>query len=421
MWLFAPVFPVGAGESSLILFGFGIAFDGSSFIVPLFSLIRRREIAEARKLIPISMTKKTGIGIVGCGNISGIYCQAGQKFDNIQVVACADLDLARAQSRAEEFQIPKACSVEDLLADPTVDIVVNLTIPAVHGTVAMKALDAGKSVYNEKPLTVAREDAEKLIAAARAKGLRVGCAPDTFLGSGLQTCRKLVDDGWIGTPVGASAFMLSHGPEAWHPDPEFFYKIGGGPMFDMGPYYLTALTSIIGPVKEISGATRISFPQRMIGSKPKFGQMMEVEIPTHVTGLLEFESGAIGTITTSFDSWGTKCPYIEIYGSAATLLLPDPNTFGGDVFIKRSGQKDWAQVPLAFPYAENSRGIGVADMAAAMESGRPHRASGEMALHVLDIMHTIHDAAKAGRRLALKSTMTRPDGFPIGLVPGKVE
>lgn len=363
---------------------------------------------------------KTKLGIIGSGNISGIYCQAGTKLRNIEVVACADIDMARAKAKAEEYRI-KALSVEELLKDPEIEIVLNLTVPAAHAMVAKAVLKAGKSVYNEKPLAVTREDGKELLKLAVRKGLRIGCAPDTFLGGGLQTCRKLIDDGWIGTPVAASAFMKGRGPEGWHPNPEFFYQTGGGPMFDLGPYYLTALTSILGPVVRACGSARASFPHRTLMAEQRFGDKIPVEIPTHIAGVLDFASGVIGTITMSFDVWSHRLPFLEIYGSEGTLSLPDPNTFGGPVLLRRSGVKEWSETPLTHGYVENSRGIGVADMAAAIKAKRPHRASAEMAYHVLDIMHAIHDASKQGKYVKLKSSMKRPEPLPMGLLPGRVE
>ena len=364
---------------------------------------------------------RTKIGIVGCGNISGIYCQNGKLFNDLEIAACADLDVARAQAKAAEYGIPKALSVEELLADPEIGIVLNLTIPAAHAAISRQALEAGKHIYSEKPLAINREAGAELQALAAQKGLRIGCAPDTFLGAGLQTCRKLIDDGVIGEPVGAAGWMLSHGPENWHPDPEFFYHEGAGPMFDMGPYYLTAMTSMLGPVQRLTGSARISFPERLITSKAKYGQKIEVKTATHIAGVFDFANGAVGTLVTSFDVHGSNVPYIEIYGSEGTLLVPDPNTFDGPVQIRRAGQKNFEQMPLAFPYAENSRGIGLADMAAAIRSGRPHRASGEMAFHVLDLMVSVHRASLEGRHVQVASTMQRPDPLPLGLVPGNVE
>ena len=239
----------------------------------------------------------------------------------------------------------------------------------------------------------------------------MGCAPDTVLGGGLQTCRKLIDDGAIGTPVAAVAFMPSHGPEAWHPDPEFFYKTGAGPLFDMGPYYLTALITLLGPIERVSAAARISFPERLITSQPHAGKQIAVETPTHVVGLLEFASGAVGTLLTSFDIWAANLPRIEIYGSAGSLSVPDPNIFGGRVQLWQPDTK-WQDVELTHPYTESLRGLGVADMADAIQSGRPHRANGDLGFHVLDAMHGILEAARDGQRVQLSSQCERPEPMP---------
>ena len=365
--------------------------------------------------------ERTKIGIIGCGNISGIYCKNGSRFNNLEIAACADMDLSRAQAKAAEYNLPKGCTVDELLADPQIEIVVNLTIPAAHSAISRQAIEAGKHVYSEKPLAINREDGAALQQLAREKNLRTGCAPDTFLGAGLQTCRQLLDEGAIGEPIGVAGWMLSRGPESWHPDPEFFYQPGAGPMFDMGPYYLTAMTSLLGPVQRLTGSARVSFPERTITSQPKFGQKMIVKTPTHIAGVLDFASGVVGTLVTSFDVHSSSVPRMELYGSEGTLLIPDPNTFGGPVQIRRAGEKTFEEVPLTLPYAENSRGIGLADMAAAIRAGRPHRASGEMAFHVLDLMVSFHDASREGRHVQVGSTMQRPDALPLGLQPGEVE
>jgi predicted dehydrogenase len=366
--------------------------------------------------------ERTKVGVIGCGNISGIYFSNMCKvFENLEVVACADLLKERAKAKATEFPCVKAMSVGKLLADPEIKIVVNLTLPKSHALVAMKAVKAGKSVHNEKPLTVTRRHAQKLLELAAQKGVLVGTAPDTFMGAGLQTCRKLIDDGVIGDPVAATAFMMCHGHEGWHPDPEFYYEVGGGPMFDMGPYYVTALVHLLGPVKRITGSARISFPTRTITSAKKNGKVVQVETPTHIAGVMDFSSGAVGTVITSFDVWSHSLPCIEIYGSKGSMQVPDPNCFGGQVRIRLEGEKDWREVPLTHSYAENSRGIGVADMAAALKSGRPHRASGELGYHVLDVMQAFHDASVKNRHIELKSTCKRPAPLPTGLPKGKLD
>ncbi|MCE5323043.1 Gfo/Idh/MocA family oxidoreductase [bacterium] len=359
------------------------------------------------------MQNPTKIGLIGCGNISGIYFTNGKALEAIDIAACADLAIERASAKAEEFGCT-AMTVDQILADPEIEIILNLTIPKAHADVAVAALEAGKSVYGEKPLAITREDGKKILALAKEKELHVGCAPDTFMGGGIQTCIKLINDGAIGTPVAATAFMTTHGPERWHPDPEFFYKTGGGPMFDMGPYYLTALIAMLGGVDRVTGSTQISFPERTITSEPKKGTKIKVDVPTHIAGLMDFECGAVGTIMTSFDVWAAELPRIEIYGSEGTLSVPDPNKFGGPVRLFKPGD-DWTEVPLTHGYAENSRGIGLADMAGAIRSGEAHRASGEMAYHVLDIMHAFNDSSKLGKHIKLESRCAKPKPLPIDL------
>lgn len=276
---------------------------------------------------------------------------------------------------------------------------------------AFAVVNAGKSVYNEKPLTVRFEDGEKLLALAGRKNVRVGGAPDTFLGGGFQACRRLIDEGAIGRPVAAAGFMICHGHESWHPSPEFYYEKGGGPLFDMGPYYLTALVSLLGPVKRVSGSAQKSFPFRIITSKPKFGKRVKVEVPTHAVGVLDFVNGAVATVVTTFDVWRTPLPNLEIYGTEGSLRLPDPNNFSGDVLMW-SKTRECKSVNVTRPYQENSRGLGVADMAAALLRKRAHRANGAMALHVLEIMHGIHEASRTGRYRVLKTRCDRPAALP---------
>ena len=359
--------------------------------------------------------EKIKIGIVGCGTISGIYLEnLTQKFYQVELVAVSDLCMDKAKEVAEKYNI-KAMTTEELLADPAIQIVVNLTTPKSHFEINMAALTAGKHVYCEKPLAVIREDGDKVVAFAKEKGLLVGGAPDTFLGGGIQTCIKLINDGWIGKPVAATAFMMCHGHESWHPDPEFYYQTGGGPMFDMGPYYLTALVSMLGSIKRVSGSAGISFPTRTITSEKKYGNIVDVEVPTHVAGVMDFESGAIGTIITSFDVWGANLPRIEIYGSGGTLSVPDPNTFGGPVKIRSHHSEEWHEVPLTHGFAMNSRGVGIADMANAIQTGRVNRANGELTNHVLDVMHGFHDASSSGVYYETKTRCEKPNPLPLGL------
>ncbi len=361
------------------------------------------------------------VGIVGCGNISDIYFQNCKLFDALRVVACADLVVERAKEKASKFGIPKALTTEQVIADPDVELVINLTIPRVHFELAQRLVDAGKHVYNEKPLSTVRADARRLIENARARKLRVGCAPDTFMGAGLQTCRQVVDAGTIGRPVAATAFMMSHGPEGWHPDPEFFYKPGGGPLFDMGPYYLTAMVHLLGPVQRVSATSRVSFAERQVGHGPKAGQRIKVETPTHITGMLEFANGAVGTLIFSFDVWAHQMPHIEVHGTEGSLSLPDPNFFGGPVRVFTPGDRTWREVPLSHGYDQNSRALGVADMAYAIRSGRPHRASGDLAFHVLDIMESMIDASRTGLPVDVKSRCERPAPMQAALPFGTLD
>jgi len=357
------------------------------------------------------------VGIIGCGNVSSQYLNAAKFFQSFRISALADLELSRAEARAAEYGVEHAMSVDDLLASD-VDLIINLTIPDAHARVSKQILDAGKAVYSEKPLGTVREDAKPILDTAESKGLRVGCAPDTFLGAGLQTSRKVIDDGWIGEPLGASAFMTSRGMEMWHPDPTFFYQPGAGPLFDVGVYYVTALVHLLGPVAKVAGTAKASFAERTVTSQPNFGAKIPVNTPTHISGLLSFESGAVGTLMTTFDVWASELPRLELYGSEGTLSVPDPNTFGGPVRIKRAGASEWTELPLTHGYTENSRGLGVADIAHALLSGRPHRASGALAYHVLDIMQSTLEAAEAERTLPLSSRAERPAPLPLGLIEG---
>ena len=350
------------------------------------------------------------IGIIGCGNIVGQYIKHSVQFKHVlEIAAVADLEPEKAQKAAEELGNPSlAVTPDELLNDPEIQLVINLTPPKAHCTVAKSVLEAGKHVYNEKPLCIDREDARKLLELAEKKNVRVGCAPDTFLGKGLQTAIKALDDGIIGKPVAAFAQMAGHGMESWHPNPEFFYQYGGGPMFDVGPYILTALIAMIGPVKRVTGSTMISFPVRYATAEGRNGEAFNVEVPTHITGTLDFQQGTIATIITSFDMWRHNLPKIEIFGSDGTLSVPDPNQFGGEVKVWKPGMNEWEVLPTLESRKDTGRIIGVAEMAKAIQEERPHRASGIQAYHVLDIMHAIHEASDFGKHIDIKSTCNRP-------------
>jgi predicted dehydrogenase len=362
---------------------------------------------------------KTGessrVGIIGCGVIAKVYADKLRALPFIDLVGCADIDAERANAFARENSIPRALSVDELLADRDIDVVVNLTIPQAHVGVSRAAIDNGKSVFSEKPLALTVEEGRGLVTAARAANVRIGCAPDTFLGAGLQTCRGLIDSGAIGEPVAANAFMLSPGPEGWHPRPQIFYEYGAGPMFDMGPYYFTALVMLLGPARRITSSARITRAQRTIGSEPLKGQKIDVQVPTHVASVVDFVSGPVATVVTSFDVQASRNRWIEIYGTEGTLAVPDPNTFGGPVQIKRHLRDEWHDVTLTHGNAQQSRGIGLADMVRGAQRNRPHRASGELALHVLDLMESSIRASQMSAHVMLETTCTRPEPLQAGL------
>ena len=357
------------------------------------------------------------IGLVGCGIISSRYIEVGRELPEIDIRSCADVIHAAAKAQAEKYGL-RAQSLEDLFAAADIDLVLNLTPPPAHYSVSKAALEAGKSVYSEKPLAANFAEGKELTALANEKSLRIGCAPDTFLGAGHQSARFYLDEGIIGAPVAANAFMMSRGHEYWHANPAFYYKPGGGPMLDMGVYYLTALVHLLGPVKRVTGSARATWLERTISSEPRKGEVIEVEVPTYVTGVLDFECGAIGTIITTFDTQASGLPRIELYGETGTLNLPDPNTFGGPLQVRTHADNSWKELPLRFGHAGNSRGIGTADMAVSTVEDQQHRANAELALHVLEIMEAVHIASETGRHVELTTRCERPHPLPEGVYAG---
>jgi predicted dehydrogenase len=295
------------------------------------------------------MQRKVGVGVVGCGTISDVYLRNLGRSESVRVVAVADLDVERARQKAAQHSVVAAASVAELLAMPDVELVLNLTVPHAHADVALHALRAGKSVYSEKPLATTFADGALVVEEAARRGLHVGCAPDTFLGAGQETCRELVASGAVGTVVGAVAFMANHGMEHWHANPEFFYQPGAGPLFDIGPYYLTALVNLLGPVSKVAGAVNTAQAERPITSGPATGRTIKVGTPTHVSSLLTFESGAVATLLFSFDVWATQLPRMEVYGTLGTLSVPDPNTFGGPVKLSASRRRSAREQPRPRP------------------------------------------------------------------------
>lgn len=368
----------------------------------------------------------TNIGIIGCGNISDAYLRGAGQFDRIAIKAVSDLNADVARAKAEAYGV-QTMAVDQLLVDDEIEIVVNLTVPLAHAEVSRSIIDAGKHVYSEKPLAAALTEGRALIKAADAAGVRVGAAPDTFLGGGHQACRRAIDQGQIGKVVGGAASLLSHGMEHWHPDPTFFFKPGGGPVLDMAPYYLTSLVNLIGPVRRVVAETSTAFPRRTVTSEgPMSGKSIKVEMPTTVHGILTFENGALVTISLSWDVWKHDRRPIEIYGSEGSMLVPDPNFFGGEPKICQARE---AWVPLdiedfAFgaPNVETDDGkkiadyriIGLLDMAMAIKQDRPHRASGSLALHVLEVMDALEHSSAKGHPIDIESNASRPEPLPVG-------
>ncbi len=374
------------------------------------------------------MAKSLGVGIIGCGNISAAYMRLSPLFKAIEVRACADIDAKAAEARAAEFGI-RAESVDGLLAADDIDIVVNLTIPAAHYEVSKRILDAGKHVYSEKPFVLSLKEGKDLARRAARKGLRIGSAPDTFLGGAHQQVRDLIDAGAIGKVTSGTAHVMSHGMEHWHPNPDFFFKPGAGPVLDIGPYYITNLVQLIGPVKRVAAISSTPSPERIITSQPRNGETIAVETPTTIHAVLEFENGATVALGTSWDVWSHGHHNMELYGEDGTLYVPDPNFFGGEIRLTKGGkpvkklpkfnhpfavpnQTDNAGTPMA-----NYRASGLADMAQAIMEDRPHRCSLELALHAVDVMTSILKSGETGRFVTVTTTCERP--APLGIDDAK--
>jgi predicted dehydrogenase len=349
-----------------------------------------------------------GVAIIGCGNISHQYLTTLTSRPEVKVIACADLDLARAAEVASAFGVPVHGDADLVLAHPEVELVVNLTIPTAHVAVALAAIERGKHIYSEKPFAPTPAEAATVLSEARAAGVLTGGAPDTFLGTGLQATAKAIAEGRIGSPLSAIALMQGPGPESWHPSPEFFFEPGGGPLFDMGPYYLTALAVLFGPVIRVSAVARTGFAERVIGAGPRAGHTFPVTVPTHVTAQLEYAAGQVATVVFSFDSPLFRHNFFEITGTEATLAAPNPNTFKGPVRLRRANDPDWTEVPTADDPGEG-RGIGVCDLAQAIRTGRPHRADGRLAAHIVDVMTAIQDSATHSTFVPVTSTFTFTD------------
>ncbi|QKV19153.1 Gfo/Idh/MocA family protein [Oricola thermophila] len=373
------------------------------------------------------MAAKLGVGIVGCGNISTAYLSLAPMFRGIEIRACADINAAAAQAKATEFGI-RAETVDGLMAASDIDIVVNLTIPTAHYAVSSMAVEAGKHVYSEKPFILSLEEGAALLKAAENKGVRIGSAPDTFLGGAHQFARHIIDDGAVGRITSGTCFVMSHGMEHWHPNPDFFFKPGAGPVLDVGPYYVTNLIQLIGPVKRVVALSSTPAPERTITSEPRHGEKIKVETPTTVHSLLEFENGATVMFGASWDVWHHTHNNMELYGEAGTIQVPDPNFFGGEVSVTKGAEPvealpEWNH-PFAVPnekhgsgMAANYRAAGLADMALAILDNRPHRCSAELALHAVDVMTSILKAGETGNCISISTRCERP--APLGVEEAK--
>jgi predicted dehydrogenase len=352
------------------------------------------------------------VGIIGCGTIVGAYLETIPRLQSVKLVAAADIDSSRAEAVARKQQGIRALSVAELLADDQVDVVLNLTIPAAHADVALQAIGAGKGVYGEKPLAATTREGSQILEAAATANVRIGCAPDTVLGTGIQTARKSIDDGLIGTPISASATMVTPGHERWHHNPDFYYAPGGGPLLDMGPYYVSALVTLLGPVASVIGAASRTRSSRTIGSGSRAGESIPVLVDSHVTGVLTHASGALSTIFISFDAVGTVAANIEVHGEVGSLIAPDPNRFDGDVRLRALGAEDWKTLPISAGYVNSSRGFGLLDMANTAVGMEP-RAGGKLAFHVLEVIEALLVSAHEGRRIAIQSQCERPPAVPL--------
>lgn len=370
------------------------------------------------------------VGLIGTGRISDIYIQTCAKFPELEIVSCGSLNIAESRQKADQFGIPNVQHPNDILSDPDIDCILNLTIPASHAAISLQALEAGKHVYSEKPFATNLQDCKRILDLATSKNLKVGNAPDTFLGGRWQTVRKLLDQQVIGKPTGVMAFAGTHGVERHHPNPDFYYQKGGGPLLDLGPYYLTAMMFLMGPISKVSGMARKTFNQRMIENGKRYGELLDVEVDTHSLSMLEFESGAIGSMTLSFDIWDSETPRLEIYGEDGTICIPDPdpvhgaNIFQGPVLYRTRKQSrwefqprpkdrgDWLVAENTHGFNQDSRGLGLLDLAYAVRNKRAVRASGELAAHVYEVMNGILDAADQGGFVDINSRCSVPEVLP---------
>jgi len=357
--------------------------------------------------------KKFNVGIIGCGAISSNYVKYSKTAysDYFTITSVGDLCIEKAQALAEKYEIEKYGLPESVYDDPTIDIIINLTVPMAHEEVTVKALESGKHVYTEKPLACTREGMQRILDTAKKCGKRVGCAPDSFMSAPAQTAKKALEEDWIGAPIGINAICAMRGNEYWRPDADFFYHKGAGPMMDMAPYYLNSFISLVGSIESVMTMSKITWEERTIKVEPRRGEKIQVEVPTYVSSTLRFKNGVIATFVNSFDIWKTKQPFIEVYGEKGTMIIPDPNMYKGDVLIRRFKDSEWRVLPQFVEYSEYGRGIGIVDMIRSIETGENHRASAEMAYHATDVIFAMDEAGEARKEIKITSSAEQPTGL----------
>jgi predicted dehydrogenase len=351
------------------------------------------------------------VAVIGCGVISRAYVENSSAFDSFELVACADLDCQQAEALGKASGLA-VVSVDEALADPAIDVILNLTPPLAHAAITERALAAGKHVYTEKPLATEQLESFALAAEAERLGLRIGCAPDIFLGSAYQAGRAAIDEGVIGEPLSVSAAMLVGGQETWHPNPDIFYAQGAGPLFDMGPYYLTAFVALLGPIERVAGFASTRTTERTIEIGPRTGETFTATTPTHTTAAMQLANGVTANLVASFEARGQYICDVAIHGSEGVLVMPDPNSFGGPVRFKRA-RGGWEDIPYASRGPADARGVGLHDMVEAIAAGQPHRASGRLGAHIVEVAHGILRAAGEGRVVEITSQVAQPEPLPV--------
>ena len=357
--------------------------------------------------------KNYNVAIIGCGAIAKNYLKYSREAygDYFTITTATDILPEKAKAFAEEYGVEKFGTPELAYNDPEIDIVINLTVPMAHEEVTVRALESGKHVYTEKPLACTREGMKRIIETSKRCGKRVGCAPDSFMSAPAQTAKKAIEEDWIGEPIAINAICAMRGNEYWRPDADFFYKEGAGPMMDMAPYYLNMFINLVGSVESVSVMSKMTWPERTIKVAPRRGEKIEVEVPTFVSSALRFRNGVIATFVNSFDIWGTKQPYIEVYGEKGTMVIPDPNKYKGDVLVRRFKDSEWRELPQFIEYANYGRGIGIVDMIRSIEADIPHKTGLDMAYHATDVIFAMDEAGKAHKEISIDSSAEKPEGL----------